>query len=228
MRMIIAALGAIVLAISPAMGAERLHVPPVDEGANNAGFAEYRARFLQAVVARDIDAMLTLTDQKVNLSFGGETGHDDFRAMLTVNPTTLSEEHRDMAPRMRESYWAALETVLRLGGQFQDDGTVFVAPYTFVAEIPEDLDAFETYFVTSRSASLLDRPIRFGKSLTRLYYDVVQAQEGGEGTPFMQVRLGDGTTGYVQRDHVRSVVDYRARFENEGGHWRMVTFIAGD
>jgi hypothetical protein len=42
------------------------------------------------------------------------------------------------------------------------------------------------------------------------------------------VTLGNGRSGFVRREHVRSVIDYRATFEKVDGKWLMTTFLAGD
>jgi len=205
-----------------------LRAVPVDEGAQDPGFAAYRARLLQAVVARDIPFILSQTSPRVDLSFGGGGGHDDFRARLVVDPDTLSDDYRYQADEMRESYWAALEAVLRMGGRFEAGRAAFWAPYTWTAPLPDDYDAFETYFVTGESVALRDRPIRYGRVVARLTHDIVRTVAGGEGTRYLRVRLADGTTGYVHEDYLRSPIDYRAGFERKGGVWLMTTFIAGD
>ena len=75
-----------------ALGQSRVQIMPFDEGPQDAGFAAYRASLLHAVVARDIDAVLAATSPDVELSFGGSSGHQQLRANLTVEPSTLSEE----------------------------------------------------------------------------------------------------------------------------------------
>jgi len=168
MRHLIALCAACFLAAATATSTaaqERVQIQPFDEGPRDKTFDAYRAALLQAVVTRDIDAVLRATSPNIDLSFGGDAGRQQLRDNLTVGPETLSEEYRHLAPEMREEYWAELEAVLRLGGKFQDEGTGFAAPYTFVADLPpsaDQVDAFKLYFVVGSGVALRDRPIRYG------------------------------------------------------------------
>ncbi|MEM7188309.1 MAG: SH3 domain-containing protein [Pseudomonadota bacterium] len=227
-QLVIAVLAAAVLWTAPVAQAQTVRAMPVDEGTSNAGFKAYRDAFLSAVVRRDIDAILAMTDADVHLSFGGHSGHADFREMMTVSPERIAEEYQHEIPRMREDYWRALEDVLRMGGRFEDGGTSFAAPYTDTVTPPESYDPYLTFFVIGRSVALRERPIRWGKLIARLDHDIVTVLEGGEGTTYMRVRLADGRTGFVHRDYLRSQVDYRAAFELDGTDWKLVRFIAGD
>ena len=136
--------------------------------------------------------------------------------------------YRDKASEIRESNWANLESTLRLGGRFQGDGTEFFAPYTWTVDLPESSDPFETYFVIGDRVALRDRPIQYGEIIARLSYDIVRLLEGGEGTPYREVELASGITGFVHNQYLRSSVDYRAIFVFDEGRWQMTVFIAGD
>ncbi|MEM6590152.1 MAG: hypothetical protein AAF641_17030 [Pseudomonadota bacterium] len=202
-------------------------LPPVDEAEADESFVAYRAALIDAVVARDIDAIIDATADDVLMSFGGAEGHDALRAFLKVDPEEFAPEQRHEAPALRERNWAELETVLRLGGMFKADGD-FVAPYTFAAEQPEDLDPFDVVFITGNGVALRDRPIRFGEVVTRLNYDVVRFRNWVTGTQFVEIEMADGTEGFVHRDFARFLLDYRAIFAKRDGAWVMTHFIAGD
>ncbi|MEO0772953.1 MAG: hypothetical protein AAFZ04_07205 [Pseudomonadota bacterium] len=202
-------------------------LPPVDEAEEDASFVSYREALITAVVARDIDAILAAAAEDIMLSFGGESGRDALRAFLEVDPEDFAPEQQHEAPALRERNWAELETVLRLGGMFREDGT-FVAPYTFAADQPEDLDPFEVVFITGDGVALRDRPIRFGDVVTRLNYDVVKFRNWMTGTQFVEIEMADGTGGFVHRDFARFLLDYRAIFAKRDGAWVMTHFIAGD
>lgn len=216
----------ILLTALPAQ-AQTLRAPPVDEAAQNPGFVAYRTALINAVVRRDIDAVLKMSAPDIHLSFGGAAGRDQFREFLEVDPVQLAEEYKHEAPRMRAENWAALETVLRMGGQFTDTAT-FVAPYTWTFDLPEDVDAFAAHMVTGNGVVLRDRPIRFGAALARLDHDVVLLRERAVGTSYSRVETMDGTMGYVHVDFLRAYVDFRAIFHFDEGIWLMTTFIAGD
>ncbi|MEM7598318.1 MAG: hypothetical protein AAF382_11540 [Pseudomonadota bacterium] len=200
---------------------------PVDEAESDASFVTYRDALIAAVVARDIDAILAMAAADIMLSFGGDAGHDALRAFLEVDPEQFSPDQKHEVPALRERNWAELETVLRLGGLFRDDGT-FVAPYTFAAEQPADMDPFEVLFITGSGVALRDRPIRFGNVVTRLNYDVVTFRNWVTGTQFVELEMADGTKGFVHRDFARFLLDHRAIFAKVDGSWTMTHFIAGD
>jgi len=206
--------------------------PPVDEAAQGAGFAAYRARLLEAVVARDVDAIVDMADPEIALNFGGKSGHAGLRAFLTVPTETFSEARRFEAPALRERNWTDLETVLRMGGVFEGEGR-FVAPYTRQAPVPEGMDPYEVMFVTGTGVALRDRPIRYGEVVARLDHEVVRLGNWVSGTPYVGVtRLdapdaADGTQGFVHQDYLRALVDYHAVFERRDGAWRLTAFLAG-
>ena len=200
---------------------------PVDEGANDPSFAQYRAKLLEAVIARDVDGVIAGTSTDVQLSFGGHAGHEDLRGFLTLSEADLADEYKHEAASRREGYWDGLEEVLRMGGRFTRPG-VFEAPYTWTVKLGDDDDAFTTRFVIGSDVALRSRPSRFGDVVATLDHTIVTALEGGEGTAFVEVKVPDGVTGFVERSRLRSAVDYRAIFEKRGGKWQLVTFVAGD
>lgn len=207
--------------------AQELTFPPVDEAEEDAGFLAYRERLIDAVVARDIDAIVSMAAEDIKLNFGGTSGHEALRDFLTVDPAGFPEGQRHEAPALRERNWADLETVLRMGGVFDGEGR-FVAPYTWSFEPPDGMDPFEVMFVTGTGVAMRDRPIRYGALTARLDHDVVRLIDWVSGTPYVRVVRADDTNGYVHSDYLRALVDYRAFFERRDGDWKMITFIAGD
>ncbi len=83
-------------------------------------------------------------------------------------------------------------------------------------------------FVAGTGVGVLGRPIRYGNVTVWLDYDVVSQLDWVSGTPCVKVARADETEGYVHRDYLRALVDYRAYFEKREGEWKMITFIAGD
>lgn len=219
---------AVLLAGAQAPVAQSMRVAPFDEAEVDPAFEAYRARLLEAIVARDVEAVLAAAHPEILLDYGGGAGREELRARLLVDPETLGDGYWHEADRLREEFWAELESVLRLGGIFSAGGTEFTAPYIWSLEPPEDMDAFDMMWVTGEDVPLLDRPIRWGRELGRLHWDVVSYMGGAEGTPYDGVELANGTQGYVPREYVRPYVGYRAIFQRRQGVWQMTVFIAGD
>jgi len=133
----------------PAGGFGLIQVLPVDEAVQDPAFFAFRARLQRAVAERDTSALLAIVDPDIRLSFGGDGGLADFRAMWLEDPDAALGDSTAALPD-RPGIWAELGTVLALGGRFWD-GSTFVAPYTFSAfgpdPTPEGYDGFISLFV---------------------------------------------------------------------------------
>ena len=216
----------LVVGLATALFAEDPTAPPFDQAEGDASFLAYREALLDAVVERDIDTILAMASDDITFNFGDASGQSALRAFLDVDAEHFAPEQKHEAPAMRERNWAELETLLRLGGVFTEDGT-FVAPYTWLADYPSDMDPFEVLFITGDGVALRDRPIRFGEVVARLNYDVVTFRNWVTGTQFFEVEMANGTIGFVDRDFARFLVDYRATFAKQEDTWKMTSLVAG-
>ena len=68
---------ALVLAAGIANGEDR-KAPFVDEGAKDATFADYRKKLLQAIIDRDVDAVVAAAAPDIHLDFGGGEAANSF------------------------------------------------------------------------------------------------------------------------------------------------------
>lgn|GEM_PF-6573531 len=205
---------------------ENLVVLPVDEAAEDASFFSYRSALLSAVIARDTEAVIALSSPDISLSFGGSEGHGAFRDRLNTPIDTVADKYRAHAPKLREAYWTELETALKMGGRFVEGA--FYAPYTWLAPEPANTDPYDVYYVVGnnvrmRTAGHGDAPIK-----RHLSYNAVEIYPWDENSGYQEVRLPDGTEGFVSVRFLRSLLAYRAIFRKENGHWRMTGFQAGD
>lgn len=213
------------LCFSIAFGQER-YVKPVDEASLDPSFAAFRAKLIDAAERRDAKFILATLDPKINLSFGGQQGIADFKAMWKIESGG-------------KEFWAEFLPVIKNGGTFvRENGkrtNLFYAPYTFNS-FPEDLDGFEHFAIFGSNVNLRESPDSESKIVARLSYNVVKPEvdllvKGGEAGKiggWRKVRTLGGLTGYVKSEFVRSPIDYRAGFEKKRGVWKMVAFIAGD
>ena len=218
---------AVVFAATMAVHAQDRKAPFVDEGEQQTSFASYRKALLKAIVARDVDTIVASASPDIHLDFGGGEGRDEFRKRLTAKAEDFGQEYAYLADQHREEYWGALEEVLRLGGVFTKPDT-FEAPYTWIFKLKDSDDVFATSFVIGSDVPMRARASKYGDVTTLLDDDIVKVLDGGKGTSFVEIQLADGRKGYVHKDHLRSAIDYRAIFENSGGRWLMIVFIAGD
>ena len=209
-----------------AQGETNVIAPPIDEAAQDASFLQYRTTLLNAVIARDTEAVIALSSPTIALSFGGSEGHDAFRDALNVPVEKLAILHKPKAAQMREAYWQELETVLKMGGRFIEGG--FSAPYTWVSPEPDHMDPYDVHYVIGhnvrmRKAGNIDAPV-----IRHLSYNVVELYQPVSGAKFQSIRLPDGTDGYVASQYLRFMLDYRANFAKLDGKWQMIDFLAGD
>jgi hypothetical protein len=188
---------------------ERL--PPVEHCAAEPGFAAFRSRLSEIVVRKDEHALLAMLADDVEVNFGGDHGPALFAANWRFNEPGVSH------------VWAELEEALSQG--CTPSGDALVAP-SFVAQFPEQLDAFDTVIVRSGTQ------LRSGKSATSVGKGALDwhlaSIVGNDGEPWVEVALVDGRRGFVRRDETINPLDYRLVFENRAGKWVIAAFVAGD
>jgi hypothetical protein len=211
-----------------AASAQERYLKPVDEGTKDASFAAFRKQVIAAAERRDAKFIYGILDPKIHLSFGGESGVNDFKRIWKL-------EAKD------SKFWDEFLRVMRGGGSFgrdnRDRPTIFAAPYTY-SDWPNDIDGFDLYAIFGNNVNLRETPSREGRVLGQLSYNIVKVDHdrskfkpGGEDSrefEWYYVETLGGKKGYVFADFVRSHVDYRAGFEKKGGRWKMIFFIAGD
>jgi hypothetical protein len=208
------------LLAAPAAG-QIASLPPRDDGASDPSFFTFRARLLEALAARDAEAVLAAFAPDARLSFGdGPGGPAGVRAVWLG----------DRPPGERD-LWTTLARVVAMGSVRNRDG-LLTAPYTYDGP-PDDLDPFSHGTVVGDEVNVRAAPSPSAEVLARLSYVVVPVVEWGyserEGERLWhRIRLADGREGYVAGDFLWSPVDYRVGFENREGRWQIVFFVAGD
>ncbi len=193
-----AALAALLLT-APSFGQTR-RVLPVDESARDPSLVAYLTKFKAAVAKRDRSALVPLIDPDVRLSFGSDSGVENF--------------HPD---------WPQWDRLLAMGGALDEEG--FSIPYVF-GKFPDDLDAFEYAAITGRRVWLREAASSESRGIRQIDYEVVQI--GSQGGDWWSVTTLRGVHGYVSSRYVYSPTGYRAFFQKVGGEWKMTAFLAGD
>ena len=217
----------IILLMLPAIAnAQNMVARPIDEAGNDPSFLAYRTALIQSVKSRDTEAVVAASANDIHLSFGGHSGHNDLRDFLNVPIENLADEYKTEAPKMRDERWGALLKVLELGGRFQEGA--FTAPYTWTAEVPEQSEAYETFFVTGSNVLLRTAGKQSAPIKSRLSYNIVYIPEWAEDEAYQNISLPDGTSGFLSVDYLRAQIDYRSIFAKQNGVWEMTVFIAGD
>ena len=186
-------------------------LPFVDEAQQDPSLVAFRDRLLTAVRAKDRDAVVGMADPNIRTSFGDAGGRAD-----------LARKLED--PEM----WRQLESILTLGGTFRGEGAQrsFWAPYVY-STFPDSRDAFENVAVIADDVPFREKPSRDSRILATLSRDILEARIG-ERTEWIEVKTGDGQSGYVESAQVRSPIDYRAGFMKSASGWSMTALVAGD
>lgn len=214
------ALIAAMVSLAPTAHAAEGDRPVVDEGMDNAAFADARAAIIAALRLGDMEAVAAYADEDILLDFGGGAGRDAFRSRLETG------EENGLTG---EEYRAALEEALMFGGRFTG-ADMFVAPFTFTEPLPDDLDAFDASFVLGGDVPVRAAPSETAKIVGTVSFELVHYDETAKGNDaFMPVRSDDGrVSGFVAIEHLKSPLDHRATFEKKDGNWIMTAFVAGD
>ena len=202
----------------------KLH--PFDQGPEKPDFKTFRDTFYQAVKDKNIDYLMSVTDEHIKMSFGDMNGKAAFMAAWQLDTAAQTSQ-----------LWPELAKALELGGGFsQHSDTVFMAPWLFVTDRIDD--PFAEGAIIGKRVHIRETAASDGKILGALTYDKVSVDYKGtppktevigeEAHQWFKVKTSKGLSGYVYGKYVRLPVDYRVIFEKTGGHWKMVSFIAGD
>lgn len=205
------------------LGQEK-YVRFVDEAEKDKSFSVFRQKLLDAVKKRDAKFVLSILDPKIEISFGGDAGIEDFKKSWKIN-------------NRQSPFWDEMQTVLTNGGAFMDKSKrTFGAPYLYTQPFPQELDIFEYAAIFGENVNLRQQPNANSAIVAALSYNIVKpdfdrsVKDKSKDGEYLWVKVETlgGKKGFVAGQFVRSPIDYRAVFEKKNGKWKMTAFIAGD
>ena len=213
---------ALLFSLATASTAQELKLAPVDEGATDATWPRFKARLLDALAQRDRQFILGIVDRKIR-NMSGPDGADVFKK--------LWEPQSAQSP-----LWTELPKLLFLGGVFvkRDKNVVeFCAPYVHY-KWPEGASVDTSGAIIAKETLLKARPATNSATLLTLSYDLVEVidwevadEQKDERQKWIKLKTKTGE-GYVPEEHVRSPLEYRACFANNGARWRMTGLEVGE
>ena len=216
-------LASLLLALACAQGyAQEAAFAPIDEGASDSSWLNYKNRLIDALEARNRPAVLAAIDPNVDNGPEQKPGLEEFRRRWDFDDD-------------RSPLWDELRKAVVLGGAYSKDDkgrTRFCAPYV-AAKWPTTVDPFSFGAIVSVDVLVKTEPSSEARTLTRLTHEVVRVDdwEVADKTPGfpqkwtrIQVR---GESGYVPEQQIRSPIEHMACFAAAGGAWRLVSFTAG-
>jgi hypothetical protein len=184
---------------------------PRDECSTLEGAAAFRERIVQAIAARDTTAFVALAAEDIQLDFGGGSGTARLREQLDEPSGSLWD---DLAQLQTLGCAANGQGGMTLPWIFEQD-TGVADPGAAMLVIGED--------VPLRQSAAADSPIAGAVS-----WDVIEVIGFQPEAPAQQVKLADGTTGYLPTERLRSLLDYRLVASSRNGRWSVTSLIAGD
>ena len=200
--------------VDPAAGATPLAKgpwAPRDTCAEVEGAGQFRERLVAAIEARDADALVALAADDIQLDFGGGEGSAELR-------TRLEDESGNL--------WDELDALPALGCAANEQGGITI-PWYFDQDLGE-ADPTASMLVMGEDVPVLTERKATADRLDVISWDLVEAVSFDPESPFQEIKLADGRTGFVATDKLRSVMDYRLIASSRNGRWRITTLIAGD
>lgn len=219
--LIFASLTAAQLPIDAPAYADKLY--PVDEGAKDPSFNNFRQQLRSAIKRRDTKFILNRLAPNISVSFG----------VCGSGIKCFKELWQPEKPNSK--LWHTLSEVIDLGGTFDNSqsGKLFCAPYVFT-KFPskvngEEIQGVSEYSViTGKDVNVRSRPSLKAPVVATLSYDIVKTRFEENGSNSDWIKITNPTPGYVYKKFVRHPLDYRACFQINKGRWVMTAFIAGD
>src|SRR3569623_218891 len=187
---------------------------PRDECAGLDGAEDFRVALADAVVKRDDDALIKLTDPHVRLDFGDGHGADLLRKRLDSPIFKL---------------WDEIAAIVPLGCAAQGKDALTI-PWFFSQDFGKR-DGSRVMIVLGKDVPLLAGPNKGAAVTAKLTWDGVELAQGetsaGE-SAFAHVTSFGGQTGYVARDKLRSLLAYRLLANRTGDANKITGLITGD
>ncbi len=183
---------------------------PRDECSDLDGAREFRQRLAAAVEERDTAGLVALAAEDVKLDFGGGKGREELSRRLEADGSDL---------------WEQLDQLMILGcdGDRQKGITM---PWYYAQDVPGD--PMRMMIVTGESVPVLAQPKADAEIVERLSWEAVPlSRDDQPGQDFRKIDLGDGKSGFVTADRLRSVLDYRLQAISRNGKWSITSIVRG-
>jgi len=223
MRWIAASLLAVFACVPVTTQAQVRAFDPVDEGAADPSWLQFRTRLMTALERKDSKFVLGTLDPRIRNGEGRADGLAEFRKVWNFDkdPGHLYTE---------------LRRLLSLGSVYVREDkkpAELCAPYvTF--KWPDDVDPLGAGAIIVREALVKAQPGNRSDTVATLGHVLVEvadwevADEDPK-SPQKWVRIATKAgPGYVPEEQVRSAVEHRACFRRSGNGWRMTVLLSGD
>jgi hypothetical protein len=195
-------------------------LPPADQCRGDPEFDRFRRKLERAVASRDNQKLAPLMSPDVRLSFGGGIWFAKFRNYEQSGPGGDG--------MWQNALWDEMAKVLRLGcGTVRGDAGIQYRAWPAMYVGGESLEADDTW-VSLPGAVLWRESGRHARIAQRLPAWTVLHELGQGYSSDMKVRTPRGRIGFVRREQMRGLLDYRLIARRRDGRWLVTAFVAGD
>jgi hypothetical protein len=171
----------------------------------------FLANFKATAAKHDASQLLALAAPDLGNGFGCNDGLEAFRICWEPDK-----------PDTR--VWRLLDEVLMKTGDWSEE--TFIIPYYSAGDNWPNYDAFEFGFINGDRVRLRSGPSSQAATIRLLSYDIVEPVRGAEG--WLEVKMPDGTRGFVAEQFYTSPIGFRVGFEKRDGVWKWVWWAQGD
>ncbi|WP_446786506.1 hypothetical protein [Macellibacteroides fermentans] len=196
---------------------------PLHEQPYDAEFDNVYKTFTDAVRNKDLSVIDGFLDDDIMVSFGSDPGKAAFYEYWNLNNKPEQSE-----------LWTELEEIIALGGHYNRDERTFTAPYTY-ADFPDDMDSFVSVVVIDEGVNVYEKKEPGSEVIAQLNYNIIKLDLDDKESEYkpdedlIKIETPSGKKGYVQKQFVRSPIDYRlSLIFNKNSEWKLVTMISGD
>ena len=199
---------------------------PVDDGAADASWVQFRAWLLETLRRGDRRALAGIVDAHVVNALDAPRGVAEFRRMWDLDGKD-DRLLRDLSVMLRMgSAW--YQPVLPAKG-----ARLLCAPYVPIKWPLDDVDPYASGAIVVKDALVKDAPSHGAHTLGNLSYDIVAVRDWDVADRdakipqrWMKILLAQ-RDGYVPVEHIRSAIEHRACFAKSGAGWRLMEYVLG-
>lgn len=221
MRALTLLLAGLLAVAAPAVAQQR-QLDPLDEGAKDASWTDFKKQLLTATQKRDREFVLGTLDGDVRSGLDGARGPEEFSRQWGLDSDT-------------SPFWEELATVLALPAAYHrpEKGPLeLCVPYVAV-RWPQDTEAFGGGAIIVPKALVKSAPSAAAGTLATLSFHLVEVTDwevndrsADSKQKWVKIRLKNGE-GYVPEEQIRSPIEHAACFTRGESGWRMMGFGPG-
>lgn len=198
-------------------------LPPHQEQTYDADFETAYKDFTDAVNKKDLAALDAFLDDEILTSYGVDSGKANFYEFWHLNTDPD-----------QSALWTELSKIISIGGTYSKEDRTFIAPYVY-SDFPDKINPIESFAVISPQVNVYEEKDLASNVIAYLSYNIIKLDESEfseywnkSDQDLIYIETPSGKKGYVQKQFLRSPMDYRLSIVNKNDAWKLTYLIAGD